>query len=91
MPSMVKYPDILRQWTVRYASEETRVCFVSQFPRDGLPIISKEDLPMDAGHCSEEGDEEKVVTIPWMFRVEALLSQPVQGRRLPGLGEEDLH
>jgi hypothetical protein len=31
LPSLVKQPTLLRQWTVRYASEHSQVCFVTKF------------------------------------------------------------
>ena len=38
---------ILRQWTVRGASEKAQVCFISSFPANLLPDITKDDLQIE--------------------------------------------
>ncbi|KAK8898648.1 hypothetical protein M9Y10_000940 [Tritrichomonas musculus] len=40
-------PTILRQWTVRGASEKALICFASSFPIKLLPDITKNDLQIE--------------------------------------------
>lgn len=44
LPSLQSNPNILRQWTVRYVSEDTRFCFISSFPHVSMPVIEEDDL-----------------------------------------------
>jgi len=44
LPSLQNNQNILRQWTVRYASDETRFCFWSSFSRLEMPEITEDDL-----------------------------------------------
>jgi hypothetical protein len=44
LPSLQSQAIILRQWTARYASEESPVCFVSVFRFTPLPEILPDDL-----------------------------------------------
>lgn len=43
-------PTILRQWTVRGASDKAQICFISSFPSNLLPDIAKDDLQVDDDH-----------------------------------------
>jgi len=47
MPTLANEPNLLRQWTVRGASEDAHFCFVSKFQPDPLPAITAEDLNDD--------------------------------------------
>ena len=44
LPSLQSNQNILRQWTVRYASEDIRVCFFMSFSHVGMPPIEEDDL-----------------------------------------------
>jgi hypothetical protein len=44
MPSLANERSLLRQWTVRGASDEARFCFISRFQPETLPTIAPEDL-----------------------------------------------
>ncbi|KAK8886472.1 hypothetical protein M9Y10_041935 [Tritrichomonas musculus] len=44
LPSLQNHQSILRQWTVRYASDEARFCFVSSYSKLKMPEITPEDL-----------------------------------------------
>jgi hypothetical protein len=44
LPSLEKEQAMLRQWTVRVASEEANFCFLSAYSRLPLPDITEEDL-----------------------------------------------
>lgn len=46
LPSLQNHQSILRQWTVRYASDEARFCFVSSYSSllRKMPEISPDDL-----------------------------------------------
>jgi len=44
MPSLQNDTNILRQWTVRCASEDASFCFLSSFSHVSLPQINEEDL-----------------------------------------------
>ena len=47
MKSLTSEPSLLRQWTVRGASQSAEVCFVSSFPMELLPEITPSDLNVD--------------------------------------------
>lgn len=49
LPSLAKDPNILRQWTVRIASDAAQVCFVSSLRsiQMSLPTITEEDINED--------------------------------------------
>lgn len=44
LPSLEKDQNILRQWTVRCASDDSRFCFITTLKLSNLPVISREDL-----------------------------------------------
>lgn len=44
MPSLQNEQNILRQWTVRCASEDAHFCFISSFSHVQLPQITEDDL-----------------------------------------------
>ena len=44
LPSLQNNQNILRQWTVRYASEDIRVCFFMSFSHVNMPPIEEDDL-----------------------------------------------
>lgn len=44
MPSLQNEQNILRQWTVRCASEDAQFCFISSFAHVQLPTITEDDL-----------------------------------------------
>lgn len=44
LPSLQNHQNILRQWTVRYASEDARFCFVSSYRFLQMPEITPDDL-----------------------------------------------
>lgn len=47
MPLLTNDVNLLRQWTVRGASEDALFCFVSSFHPNQLPLITAEDLNED--------------------------------------------
>jgi hypothetical protein len=47
LPGLVNEPNILRQWTVRGASGDSQLCFVSRFKPEPLPEITPADLADD--------------------------------------------
>lgn len=47
MKSLTSEPSLLRQWTVRGASPNAEICFVSSFPMELLPEITSSDLNTD--------------------------------------------
>jgi hypothetical protein len=47
LPGLVNEPNVLRQWTVRGASDDSQICFVSRFQPEPLPKITPEDLVDD--------------------------------------------
>lgn len=44
LPMLQNHPNILKQWTVRCASDKTKFCFVSSFTGVQMPEILEEDL-----------------------------------------------
>ncbi|OHS96984.1 hypothetical protein TRFO_36877 [Tritrichomonas foetus] len=44
LPSLQNHQNILRQWTVRYASDDARFCFVSSYSNLAMPEITPDDL-----------------------------------------------
>jgi hypothetical protein len=80
LPSLDRNPELIRQWTVRHASNDTPFCFVSRLSRSQLPPITRADLQADKP-IIENTDP----PVPLLFRVESLLSQPVNHRRNTGL------
>ena len=44
IPSLANDPNLLRQWTVRCASDDAHFCFVSKFQPHPMPTITPEDL-----------------------------------------------
>ena len=44
IPSLASDPNLLRQWTVRCASDDAHYCFVSKFQPNPMPTITPEDL-----------------------------------------------
>ena len=44
LPSLEEHQNILRQWTIRYASNDVQSCFVSSYPYSNLPEITEDDL-----------------------------------------------
>ncbi|KAH0792701.1 hypothetical protein GPJ56_003324 [Histomonas meleagridis] len=44
LPMLQSHPNILKQWTVRCASDKTKFCFVSSFTNVQMPEILDEDL-----------------------------------------------
>lgn len=44
IPSLANDPNLLRQWTVRCASDDAHFCFVSKFQPYPMPTITPEDL-----------------------------------------------
>lgn len=44
LPMLQNHPNILKQWTVRCASDKTKFCFVSSFTNVQMPEILEEDL-----------------------------------------------
>ena len=57
LPALQNEQTILRQWTVRRASENADFCFLSSFPISSLPEITDEDLV-------EEMPKQKTVMMP---------------------------
>ncbi|KAH0790285.1 hypothetical protein GPJ56_005858 [Histomonas meleagridis] len=47
MHSLTSEPSLLRQWTVRGASPNAEICFVSSFPMNLLPEVTQSDLNLD--------------------------------------------
>ena len=47
LPSLVNDQNILRQWTVRWASDDAKFCFVTSLTSLQLPIINDDDLNED--------------------------------------------
>jgi hypothetical protein len=85
IPSLERNLSLLRQWSVRHASEDAQFCFLSKFPQPILPAITPEDFQVESRPTvprqqfpqlpSLDGNS---VSIPLMFRVESLLSHPVE-------------
>lgn len=44
LPSLQNQQNILRQWTVRVASDDAQFCFLSSFSNSELPEITEDDL-----------------------------------------------
>lgn len=44
LPSLSNEPNLLRQWSVRYASDDAKYCYISRFMPSQLPTITPEDL-----------------------------------------------
>jgi hypothetical protein len=44
MPSLANERNLLRQWTVRGASDDAHFCFISRFQPEPLPTITADDL-----------------------------------------------
>jgi hypothetical protein len=44
LPSLCHQQDVLRQWAVRWASDNASFCFVSSFSSAGMPPITEDDL-----------------------------------------------
>ena len=44
LPSLVNDQNNLRQWTIRWASEDAQICFVTSLRSLQLPIVTQEDL-----------------------------------------------
>ena len=44
LPSLQTHQNILRQWTVRYASDDAKFCFVSSYSNLPMPEITQDDL-----------------------------------------------
>jgi hypothetical protein len=49
IPSLINDQNILKQWTIRCASDDTQFCFVTDLRSLKLPVITPEDLGED-GH-----------------------------------------
>lgn len=47
LPSLISDQNILRQWTVRCASEDAKFCFVTSLTSIQLPIVTNDDLNDD--------------------------------------------
>lgn len=47
LPSLISDQNILRQWTVRCASEDAKFCFVTSLTSIQLPIVTNDDLNED--------------------------------------------
>jgi hypothetical protein len=84
MPSIARCPDLLRKWSVRHASKGAPFCFLSTFPARNLPVITKSDIdpeedlePFSPVPPQTPSLALPSSSIPLMFRVESLLSQPV--------------
>jgi hypothetical protein len=50
LPSLQAHQSILRQWTVRYTSENAQFCFLSSMSHDHCPSILPEDLFEEKRH-----------------------------------------
>jgi hypothetical protein len=91
MPSIEGNHDLLRQWSVRHASEDAQFCFVSKFPQPLLPMIIPEDLQAEIQPSFVRPQFQRLpsveissFSIPIMFRVESLLSHPVGNKNSVG-------
>ncbi|OHT05588.1 hypothetical protein TRFO_26584 [Tritrichomonas foetus] len=47
MPTLINDQNILRQWTVRCASEDAKFCFVTSLVSLQLPVVTSDDLNED--------------------------------------------
>lgn len=55
MPSLQNEQNILRQWTVRCASNDAQFCFISSFSHADLPTITEDDLYDEKKPTSQNG------------------------------------
>lgn len=47
LPCLSTDPNLLRQWTVRGASDQAHFCFISKFPPNPMPVMTNDDLNED--------------------------------------------
>jgi hypothetical protein len=64
LPSLTTEMMALRQWTVRYASDNAQLCLVSRYRPSRLPDITESDLNEDRKGVESPVTFEAVMTIP---------------------------
>ena len=62
LPSLQTHQNILRQWTVRCASENTDFCYLSSFSVSQLPEITEADLYDEKSAPSQQRNQQKSKT-----------------------------
>jgi hypothetical protein len=65
LPSIERSPGLVRQWSVRSATDRALFCFLSRFPHTAASLD-----PMDP--------DSDPYAVPIVFKIESLLAQPVR-------------
>lgn len=73
LPCLINDQNILKQWTIRCASEDAQFCFVTSLRKLQLPVITKEDL----GEDSHSANQNSSPTLPIGAIPRQTLSQPI--------------